>query len=48
MRSERCKRCPHEDTDRCKDCQLVKDDMEIKLAAIMKDESKRIEGDKSD
>jgi hypothetical protein len=44
MRSERCTRCPDEDTDKCNSCQLVKDDMEIKLTVILKDERERIGG----
>jgi hypothetical protein len=41
MRSERCERCPHEDTIRCKDCP-DKDEIAERLAAILNKEAERI------
>ena len=45
MRSERCERCPDEDTQACEDCELVKADMEAKLQEILDRERDRIRGD---
>lgn len=45
MRSERCERCPDEDTEACKDCELVKQDIEEKLKTIIEKEEQRIRGD---
>lgn len=28
MRTERCERCPDEDTEACEECELVKQDIE--------------------
>jgi hypothetical protein len=28
MRTDRCERCPDEDTNKCEDCELVKQDYE--------------------
>lgn len=44
MRTERCKRCPYEDTEACEDCPLVKKDMEDKLKKILDKESEKIGG----
>lgn len=44
MRTERCKRCPYEDTEKCDDCPLVKKDMEDKLKGILDKEEKIIGG----
>ena len=45
MRTERCERCPEEDTEACNDCEIVKQDFEDKLKTIHKAESDKIRGD---
>lgn len=45
LRSERCERCPDEDTAACEDCEPIKADMEIKLKGRLEDEANRIRGD---
>jgi hypothetical protein len=43
MKSERCERCPDEDTSACEECEYHgKDDIEDKLRVILSEEEQKI------